>query len=83
MSADRARSGYDPAVSALAEQLRRETLRAARAATAQARLETALRLGDSDVALRAAATGRPEAEARRDFARQRARGRRSSTAAER
>lgn len=83
MNARRERSGYDPGVSALAEQLRRETLRAARAATAQARLETALRLGDSDVALRRAATGQAEAEARRELARQRARGRRSSTAAER
>jgi hypothetical protein len=67
----------------VADQLRRETLRSLAAGDAGERLAEAIRLGDAAVALRSAATGEPEALARRALQRQAARGRRPSRCAER
>jgi hypothetical protein len=64
----------------VADDLRRETGRAAAALTASARIELALRLGDDDVSLFAAMRHVPRAEAVADLARARAVGRRPSTA---
>lgn len=68
-------------MSRVAEDLRRETLAGASGHTAQERLETALRLGDSDVALYRAGGGVSDGAARRRFERQRAKGRRASSSA--
>jgi hypothetical protein len=70
-------------VRSVADDLRRESLRATRERLPEARLVTALRLGDSDVALRRARTGDSDAAARLTLARQRARGRRPSGCADR
>lgn len=67
----------------VADQLRRETLRSLAAAEPEKRLAAALQLGDSQIALRCAATGEPEVVARRALQRQAARGRRPSRCAER
>lgn len=68
-------------MSSVAQVLRSEALAAARGQTPQARLEQALRLGDSDVELRRAGAGASAAEARRTLERQRAAGRRPSASA--
>lgn len=67
----------------IADELRRAIARRPGAGSPEERVVAALRLGDSDVALRSAATGEPAAIARRALERQAARGRRRSRCAER
>jgi len=76
-----ARLGYAPDMSRLAEALRRETTEATLSRSPAERVALALALGDSDVALAAAATGEPPAVVRSRLARQRQTGRRSSRCA--
>jgi hypothetical protein len=65
-------------VSDVGSQLRRETIRAAAGLTPLERVELALALGDSDVALRCSQTGERAEEARSFLARRRQVGRRPS-----
>lgn len=69
-------------MTSIADDLRREA-RATKGEPAEARLEKALRLGDSDVALHAAGTGLADSAVRGMLERQRARGRRPSACANR
>jgi N-acetylmuramic acid 6-phosphate (MurNAc-6-P) etherase len=68
-------------MSRLAEALRRENTEATLARTPAERVALALALGDSDVALAAAATGETPAIVRARLARQRQTGRRASRCA--
>jgi hypothetical protein len=68
-------------MSSVARALRRETLGAMRARTAEERIVLALRLGDSDVALFGSAARVGEEDARRRLVLQRAASRRPSACA--
>lgn len=81
--AGREAASYHRGVKSVADELRAERLGRPGADGAEARVVTALRLGDSAVALRQAASGETEAVARRVLERQGARGRRPSRCAER
>jgi hypothetical protein len=67
----------------VADQLRDESRRRVLEMSPAARLELALRLGDEDIRLFAAATGLPEADARLVLIRRRLAGRQPSRSAQR